>query len=178
MKVKVSSLVPNPNNPRVIRDISFLKLKKSIERFPEMIEKREIVCTTQEDGKYLILGGNMRYRAYQDLGIKYVHIKLADDWTEEQKKEFIIADNVNFGEWDYDILANNWNAHSLEMFDLEVFSSYNTDFTPEFTPTIDTRDVTEEEVEIKARELANKYIQEHNSKEVMCPSCGYEFSVD
>jgi len=97
-----------------MRDERFAKLKKSITEFPEMLEKRPIVAVTDVDGKLMVLGGNMRLRACQDLKLKEVPVMLADDWTEEQRRRFIIADNVGFGEHDWDMLANEWDAESLE----------------------------------------------------------------
>jgi hypothetical protein len=85
-----------------------------------MLNKRPIVAVTDKDGKYMVLGGNMRMRACQDLGMKEVPVILADEWTEEQRREFIIKDNVGFGEWDWDQLANEWDALKLEEWGLDV----------------------------------------------------------
>ena len=120
MKVPTSKLKPNPSNPRILRDEKFLKLKASIESFPDMLNKRPIVAVTDTDGKYMVLGGNMRLRACQDLKLKEVPIILADEWTEEQRREFIIKDNVGYGEWDWDQLANEWDAGKLEAWGLDV----------------------------------------------------------
>ena len=114
MKVKINKIVSNKHNPRVIKDDKFEKLKKSIAEFPEMLEKRAIVCTTRDDGKYEVIGGNMRFRVCQDLGYKEVPIILADDWSDKQVKQFIIKDNVSAGEWDWDALANNWDESELD----------------------------------------------------------------
>lgn len=115
-KVKISSIKSNPNNPRIMRDFKFKKLVKSIEDFPEMLEKRPIVV----DEDMMILGGNMRWRACKDAGLKEVWIDIAEGWTEKQKEEFVIKDNVNFGEWDYDILANNYNVVDLDTMGVEL----------------------------------------------------------
>ena len=120
MKVPTSKLKPNPSNPRILRDEKFLKLKASIESFPDMLNKRPIVAVTDTDGKYMVIGGNMRLRACQDLKLKEVPIILADEWTEEQRREFIIKDNVGFGEWDWDQLANEWDAGQLSDWGLDV----------------------------------------------------------
>lgn len=90
--VNISKIKKNPNNPRVIKDNYFEKLKKSIQDFPEMLELREVIV----DENYMILGGNMRYTALKDLGIKQVTIKVAEGLSEEQKKEFIIKDNIGW----------------------------------------------------------------------------------
>ena len=108
----LAQIKANPSNPRVLRDEKFAKLKKSIQDFPDMLNYRSIVAVTDTDGKYMVLGGNMRLRAMQDLGIKTAPVMLADHWTEEQRREFIIKDNVGFGEWDWDQLANEWDAGS------------------------------------------------------------------
>ena len=118
--VPVSKLKANPTNPRVLRDEKFLKLKASIQSFPDMLNYRGIVAVTDTDGKFMVLGGNMRLRAIQDLGIKDVPVMLADHWTEEQRREFIIKDNVGFGEWDWDQLANEWDAGKLDEWGLDV----------------------------------------------------------
>jgi ParB-like chromosome segregation protein Spo0J len=120
MKVPTGKLKPNPSNPRILRDEKFLKLKASIESFPDMLNKRPIVAVTDTDGKYMVLGGNMRLRACQDLKLKEVPIMLADEWTEEQRREFIIKDNVGFGEWDWDALANEWDAGKLDEWGLNI----------------------------------------------------------
>jgi ParB-like chromosome segregation protein Spo0J len=120
MKVPTGKLKPNPSNPRILRDEKFLKLKASIESFPDMLNKRPIVAVTDTDGKYMVIGGNMRLRACQDLKLKEVPIILADEWTEEQRREFIIKDNVGFGEWDWDQLANEWDAGLLSDWGLDV----------------------------------------------------------
>ncbi|MCA9001594.1 MAG: ParB N-terminal domain-containing protein, partial [Planctomycetes bacterium] len=113
-------LKANPANPRVLRDDKFLRLRKSIEGFPDMLRKRPIVAVTDADGKYMVLGGNMRLRACQDLKLKKVPVILADEWTEEQRREFIIKDNVGFGEWDWDALANEWDADKLTEWGLDL----------------------------------------------------------
>lgn len=118
--VPIGSLKANPNNPRVMRDEKFAKLKKSLADFPDMLNKRPLVGVTDTDGKIMVLGGNMRLRALQDLKAKEVPVMLADDWTEEQRRRFIIADNVGFGEHDWDMLANEWDAVELADWGLEL----------------------------------------------------------
>ena len=119
-KVKISAIKANSKNPRVIKDDKFKKLVKSIQDFPEMLEKRPLVCFTDIDGKYVVLGGNMRLKAAQEVGLKELPIVLADDWTQEQRDEFLIKDNVGFGEWDWDQLANEWDAGKLDEWGLDV----------------------------------------------------------
>ena len=118
--VQISQIKLNPKNPRVIKDDKFKKLCKSIEEFPEMLEKRPLVCFTDTDGKFVVLGGNMRLKASKEVGLKELPILLADDWTEEQKNEFLIKDNVGFGEWDWDELQSDWDTEQLEGWGLDV----------------------------------------------------------
>lgn len=132
MLAKITKLKGNPSNPRVLRDDKFAKLKKSIEEFPDMLNKRPIVAVTDKDGKLMVLGGNMRLRACQELGLKEVPVILADDWTEEQRREFIVKDNVGYGEWDWDALGNEWDAGQLSEWGVDVpvvqdFSAANTE---------------------------------------------------
>jgi ParB-like chromosome segregation protein Spo0J len=114
--VNIREIKPNTDNPRIIKDHKFKKLVKSIKDFPEMLEKRPIVV----DENMVVLGGNMRLKALLEAGVKDVWIDVAEGWTEEQKKEFIIKDNVGFGEWDWDILANEWEPDLLEDWGLSV----------------------------------------------------------
>jgi len=121
--MKLSKLKQNPRNPRIIRDDKFKKLVESLRSFPEMMEKRPMVCVTDIDGKLYPLGGNMRLRAIQELGMKDVPdswVVLADDWTEEKRLEFTIKDNASFGEWDFDQLANEWDAAQLSEWGVDV----------------------------------------------------------
>ena len=117
--MKLSQIKANPNNPRVLRDEKFQKLKKSIEDFPQMMELRPIVI----DENNTILGGNMRFRALQDLGYKEIKdnwVKKANELTEKQKQEFIIKDNVSFGEWNWDDLANEWDVEKLNDWGMDI----------------------------------------------------------
>jgi len=114
--VKISKVKNNPNNPRLVKDDKFEKLVKSIQEFPEMMKIRPIVVN--ED--MIVLGGNMRLRACKDAGLKEVPIIKASELTDEQQREFIIKDNVGFGEWDWDDLANEWDAEELEDWGLDL----------------------------------------------------------
>ena len=114
--VKISKVKPNETNPRLIKDSKFNKLVKSIKEFPEMLKLRPIVVNKD----MVVLGGNMRLKACKKAGLKEVWILKADNLTEEQQKEFIVKDNVGFGEWDWDILANEWDAYLLEDWGLDV----------------------------------------------------------
>lgn len=121
--MEIKRLKLNPSNPRIIKDDKFKKLVKSIQDFPEMMGKRPIVCVTDADGLLYPLGGNMRLKALIELKYKEIPdswVVLADDWSEEQRKEFIIKDNVSFGEWDWDTLANEWNVEELSDWGLDI----------------------------------------------------------
>lgn len=118
--VKINQVKPNPKNPRIIKDGKFKKLVKSIQEFPDMLNKRPLIVFTDVDGKYVVLGGNMRLKALNELKYKEVPVILADEWTEEQKHEFLIKDNVGFGEWDWDSLANEWDVEKLEDWGLDL----------------------------------------------------------
>ena len=120
MIVKITQIKPNPKNPRTIKDDKFQKLVQSIKDFPQMLEKRPLVCFTDTDGKFVVLGGNMRLKASKEVGLKELPIILADDWTEEQKAEFLIKDNVGFGEWDWDQLTSEWDTEKLDDWGLDV----------------------------------------------------------
>jgi len=114
--VKISEVKSNPNNPRIIKDDKFQKLVKSIKEFPEMLNIRPIVVNAD----MVVLGGNMRLKACKEAGLKEVAIIKAEDLTEEQQKQFIIKDNVGFGEWDWEDLANNWDAEQLTNWGLDI----------------------------------------------------------
>ena len=115
--VKISKVKPNETNPRFIKDNKFKKLVKSIKEFPEMLKLRPIVVNKD----MVVLGGNMRLKACKEAGLKEVYILKADDLTEEQQKEFIVKDNVGFGEWDWDILANQWDNVQLKDWGMDVW---------------------------------------------------------
>jgi len=116
----ISEIKPNPKNPRVIKDDKFAKLVESLRSFPEMLDKRPLVCVTDVDGKVFPLGGNMRLKAANELKMKELPVVMADDWTEEQRQEFIIKDNVGFGEWDWEQLANEWDTQQLTEWGLDI----------------------------------------------------------
>ena len=113
--VHINEIIPNKKNPRFISHKKFRKLVKSIKDFPEMLEKRPLVV----DEDMIVLGGNMRLRALKKAKIKEIPIDIAIGWTDKQKKEFTIKDNVGFGEWDFDILANEWDTEKLNEWGLD-----------------------------------------------------------
>jgi len=117
--MKLSEIKSNPDNPRVIKDDKFKRLCNSIKDFPKMMELRPIVI----DADNVVLGGNMRLKALQFLGFKEVPnswVKRADTLTDEEKKRFIITDNAGFGEWDWDVLANEWEQEQLIEWGLDI----------------------------------------------------------
>jgi hypothetical protein len=116
-QVKISQVKSNPNNPRIIKDHKFKKLVQSIKDFPEMLEKRPIVV----DENMIVLGGNMRLKACIEAGLKEVWIDVVEGWTDAQKKEFVIKDNASFGDWDWDILANEYDPSDLSDWGLDVW---------------------------------------------------------
>ena len=114
--VKISSVKSNPNNPRIIKDDKFKKLVQSIKDFPQMLNIRPIVVNDE----MIVLGGNMRLKACIEAGLKEVAIIKASDLTPEQQNEFIIKDNVGFGEWDWSELANAWDDEKLVEWGLDI----------------------------------------------------------
>lgn len=116
--VKISEVKLNPNNPRIIKDDKFRKLVKSIQEFPEMLDIRPIVV----NGDMVVLGGNMRYKACKEAGLKEIPIIMADHLTEEQAKQFIIKDNVSGGEWDWEMLHKDWNIEEVKEWGVDVWT--------------------------------------------------------
>jgi ParB-like chromosome segregation protein Spo0J len=121
--VNINKVRTNPNNPRIIKDDKFQKLVKSIQEFPQMLEIRPIVVNDD----MIVLGGNMRLKACLEAGLKEIPIIKASNLTEEQQKEFIIKDNVGFGEWDWNDLANNWDTEELKKWGLDIPGFDNVD---------------------------------------------------
>jgi hypothetical protein len=123
--MKLSGIKQNPTNPRIIKDDKFQKLVTSIKEFPEMLEARPIVVNPD----MIVLGGNMRLKAAKAAGLTEAPVYVAT-WEESKAKEFIVKDNVGFGEWDWDILANEWDAAELDEWGLDVWQ-------PEEEPPLD-----------------------------------------
>jgi hypothetical protein len=117
MLISVNKIKPNPNNPRLIKGNKFKQLVQSIKDFPEMLKLRPIVVNKE----MTILGGNMRLKACVEAGLKKVPISIAEQLTSEQEKEFIIKDNSNFGQWDFDVLANEWDTKGLNEWGIDVW---------------------------------------------------------
>ena len=113
--VDIKSVIPNPENPRIIKDENFEKLVNSIKDFPEMMNIRPIVVNQE----MVTLGGNMRLRACKEAGLKKVPI-IKTSLTKEQEREFIVKDNVGYGEWDWEMLGNEWDIDELNYWGLKV----------------------------------------------------------
>lgn len=136
--MKITDIKLNPNNPRLIKDDKFKKLVKSIETFPQMMELRPIIV----DENNVIQGGNMRYQALKALNYKELPetwVKQGKDLTPEQWREFVIKDNVGFGEWDFEQLANEWDADLLEEWGLVI---------PNWAAGVEENNMTDEDVDI------------------------------
>ena len=152
--VKTKDIIANENNPRVIKDDKFKKLVQSIKDFPQMLQLRPIVVNDE----MVVLGGNMRLRAVQEVGLKEVPIIKASDLTPEQQKEFIIKDNVGFGEWDWDVLANEWEPELLSAWGLDVWQQpVEVDYSDK-NKEIDT-DFTEQQYTFKLEYSEDEYTQ-------------------
>ena len=141
-KVKISEVKGNPKNPRLIKDDKFRKLVKSIQEFPQMLELRPIVV----DENNIVLGGNMRLKACKEAGLKEVFIVKAEGLTELQKDEFIVKDNVGFGEWDWDMLANEWDSELLNDWGL---------FVPEMPTEVDYSILDDEDLDGELSDMAD-----------------------
>lgn len=170
--MKLSNIKPNPKNPRVIKDDKFKKLVQSIKDFPEMMEKRPMVCVTDVDKKIYPLGGNMRLKAIQELGHKEIPdtwVMLADSWTQEQRNEFTIKDNVGFGEWDWDSLANEWDTEKLDNWGLDIPNFNNIDYSEKNEEIdIDSLDI-EMIIKLKYTEEEYNLVKEQLSKIAATP---------
>lgn len=115
-KINIEEVKLNQNNPRIIKDDKFKKLVKSIKEFPQMLNIRPIVV----DENNIVLGGNMRLKACKEAGLKEVPIIKASELTEEQKKEFIVKDNLGYGEWDYELLLEYWKKEDLVDWGMDI----------------------------------------------------------
>lgn len=173
-KVQIADIQPLDNNPRAIKDAKYNALKKSIKEFPEMLEIRPLVI----DEKGIILGGNMRYRACLELGFKEIHIVRAENLTEEQKQEFIIKDNVSFGDWDWDSLIDDWDIGRLEDWTVKVPAKKNTElisslkykpvyYEPKQTPEIDLSECMDFSMYDKKVAMIDEYDLTKKQKDIL-----------
>ena len=164
-QVKISQVKTNPNNPRIIKNDKFKKLVKSIQEFPEMLKLRPIVV----DQDMMVLGGNMRLKASKDAGLKEVWIEIAEGLTDEQKKEFIVKDNVGFGEWEWDMLANEWDSVQLAEWGLDVWQNEDDEQNNDVNDISDN--ITEEyrvEIELTSEREQEQVFNELTKKGYKC----------
>ena len=123
------------------------------------------------------LGGNMRLKAMQEAGWTEVPVKVVE-WSEEKQREFIIKDNVSFGDWDWDVLANQWEDSHLKDWGIEVWQAEDADkFEPKLIPETTYSDMTKKESQKEAQKLAIQMLKQTKGKECICPSCGEEFEI-
>ena len=146
-KISVDKLKPNPKNPRHINKVKYNKLIKSIKEFPKMLRIRPIVV----DENYIVLGGNMRLKALKELNIKETYYLQESDLKENEKKEFIIKDNVGYGDWEWLTLTDNWDINKLDEWGVKVPTIKNTEllsnlkyepiyYEPKIEPNINLED--------------------------------------
>ena len=151
--VNIQQIKNNENNPRIIKDYKFKQLVKSIKEFPEMLKLRPIVVNSE----MIVLGGNMRLKACKEAGLKEVWVLKADELTEEQQREFIVKDNVGFGEWDWDVLANEWNNQQLEDWGLDLILT-DDDLEEMKNPNnIDTENIFATELDMQSNYVVLKF---------------------
>jgi hypothetical protein len=153
IKTKISEVKLNPNNPRLIKDDNFKKLVQSIKDFPEMLDIRPIVVNAD----MVILGGNMRFKACKEAGLKEVPIIVADNLTEEQQKEFLIKDNVSGGEWDFEMLGNEWDVEQLEEWGLDIPTFLEETDYSEKNKELDLNDFEDQKYTIKLEFTEDDY---------------------
>ena len=113
---KIEEVKLNPTNPRTIKDDKFKQLVRSIVEFPKMLELRPIVVNDD----MIVLGGNMRLKACKEAGLKEIPVIKASELTEEEQRQFIIKDNVGYGEWDFSMLKNDYDTDELLDWGLDI----------------------------------------------------------
>lgn len=162
-----------PANPRIIRDDRFAKLKKSIADFPAMLDLREIVVAAHGN-IFVAIGGNMRLLACRELGVEKMPAKiLPSNFPVDRMKEFVIKDNENFGEYDWDLLANEWGDLPLEEFGVDIPDVDG--FKPNLEPESGARIVTAKDILRTKEELEEKHKDGDEYIQVICPGCAEEF---
>lgn len=165
MKLPIKDIKTNPKNPRLIKDDKFKKLVQSLKDFPEMADVREIVVNKD----HVVLGGNMRLKAMQEAGWTEAPVKVVD-WSQDKQDEFVVKDNASFGEWDWEILANEWNAKELNDWGIDFnkigvinSSDENSEWVgmPDFEPREDTTKII---IQFQTEEERDAYIEETKLK--------------
>ena len=157
--MKLSNIKVNPNNPRVIKDGKFNKLVESLKEFPEMMKERPLVLITDTDGKLMPLGGNMRLRALRELKYTEINdswISIVDNWSDEQKRQFVIKDNLSFGEWDFDLLTAEYDKDELIEWGMDLY---------EFA---DIEEIEENDTKEKSGVLLNIEFEGETEKTAFC----------
>jgi hypothetical protein len=176
--MKLKDLKNNEKNPRILRGEKIEVLKRSIKEFKKMMEIRPIVI----DENNVVLGGNMRLVALKKLGYKEIPdswVKKVEGLTEDEKKEFIIKDNVQVGEWNFETLANDFDFEKIQGWGFDDFVILKEDFKPNLEPEISADDVTAEDIKAKAKILAEQMVKDFKkSIECICPKCGHEFNME
>lgn len=162
-RIKISKLKINPDNPRIIKDDKFDALVESIKNFPEMLDIRPIVCNSD----MMILGGDKRFKASKEAGLKEVPCIIADQLTEDQQKEFIIRDNVSSGDWDYKILSDQWDEDLLKQMGVDIF--HNLDFSGKNNEIDAALFGSELTLKLKFNEKDYKYVTEQFSEIAASP---------
>ena len=163
--VQINEIRGNKDNPRIVNKDKYNKLKKSIQDFPQMLNLRPIIVNDDN----VILGGNMRYKALVELGYKEVPVIKAKDLTEKQAQEFIIKDNLSYGDWDFDILANEWDSVELEQWGFDV--GKNEDDIKKFNDTDMSEDIIEQykiEIELTSEKEQEQVYNDLVNKGYIC----------
>lgn len=169
MKLPASEIKLNDKNPRFVKDEQFNILVQSLKDFPEMSEVREVVINQD----YVILGGNMRYRAMIEAGWTEIPVRIVD-WSQEKQNEFILKDNITAGNWDWNVLANEWETADLDRWGLSVER-----WQPVINPTMGNVDLSDTDFAKVQDDLRNNIIGgEKGKKVVICPDCYSEFEID
>lgn len=172
--IDISKIQENENNPRIIRHEKFLKLVQSVKDFPEMLEIRPIVVNKD----MVIIGGNMRYNACLEAGIKQVPVLIAD-FTPEQEKEFMIKDNVSGGEWDFQALKLDWGENPLNDWGVENWNVTTTNFEPNLAPNTTYAEITSKEIDKASSNLNDAYSnKEQILRQITCPHCYEDFEIE
>jgi ParB-like chromosome segregation protein Spo0J len=151
MQVDIKLIKENPRNPRKINEDMFEKLVNSIREFPEMLDARPLIV----DRDYVVIGGNMRLKALEKVGIKEVPVTIVD-WTEEQKRQFVVKDNLSYGVWDYEMLGADYGINELQEWGLDL-KNFG----------------IEEDFDDKNKEIDVDGVE--GTLEHECPKCGFKF---
>lgn len=173
--MKLSKLKMNPNNPRKIAPHALQKLMDSIERDPDFMVLRPIVYDPET---MQVLGGNQRLAALRKLG----HKDIPDQWavpaenlTPEQKRRFVLADNGQFGEWDFDILEMEWGDLELADWGIEL-PEMDVKYDPVINPNVAINEISDDD--IKNANISPRTQDAKEYRDVICPRCGEEFTVE